>query len=160
MKKRTKFWIVFGSVSLGVVLNGLLCICAIGLIIYNPFLASRMINYYSNDANFFRYEATVSNFKKEDDWAAIEIESVQYFDERAPTVEGNSRWARVFSPNLNETWAAFDPEVGLRFEFVGNMKVFYDGGEGVIVSIFARGEQILAFEDGKTALLEWAKQVS
>ena len=154
MTKRGKFWTVFG-ISLAIVGP----IIGVALTLYNPFLAPRMVEYYSDDANYYRYEATVSSFSKKEGTAGIELSSVAYEDERAPTAEGNSRWAMVFSPNLDATWAAFRPEPGLRFEFIGNLRIFYDGGEGVIVSITVRGERILSFEDGKAALLEWARHV-
>ena len=154
MKRKIIFWIIFGAS-----LYTAVPIVCITLLFWNPILTRKMVDYYSNDKNYFQYEATISRFSKKDGEAAIQLASIRYIDEGAPTAEGNSNWARVFSPDLDATWNAFLPEIGLRFKFIGNLRIFYNGGEGAIVSITVRGETILSFENGKAALLEWAKQM-
>ena len=116
-----------------------------------------MVSFYSDDSNYYKYEATITDFSKTEKEAYVELGDILYIDEGAPRAELNSRWAAVFSRRLDEAWAEFKPEIGLRFEFVGNLRVFYDGGTGVIVSLTARESLIISFDDGKAALLEWAR---
>ena len=159
MKKKSKVLKFAGFTVLALVVA--FSLYAISLLFYNPFLAPRMIEYYSNDANYFHYVAIINSCNNV---GSLIIENVDTLDEgeRAKKDLENIKRegaVRIYSLDIEQTWGLFSPYVGMEFEFIGSFRIFYDGGTGAIVEITVGGNEILDFESGKEALLQWAATV-
>lgn len=131
----------------------------ISLMFYNPFLSSRMVEYYSNDDNFYRYEASIRKVYNNGYLDIESIKKIQEDGEKNNIDKINYIQARVFSNNINETMKIFNPKIGDTFYFTGSLKVFFDGCPVAIVQIEINDIEILSFSEGKAALLEWAAQI-
>lgn len=156
MTKKGKIGLTIGIVAATIV--SLAGLYGISLLFYNPYLSPNMIEYYSNDANFTWFEATIRECDN-NEYGYITIQDIAVVDNKKPLEKTNYTQARIYSPDIEETWNSFNPYVGLRFEFRGTMAVFFDGCPPAIVEIFYNEQTILSFEDGKAALLEWAKTI-
>jgi hypothetical protein len=134
-----------------------ICVAGIALVFmfYNPFLAPEMVDFYSNDSNFDWFTATVEDASPT--YFAIKNLTITEGDE--PKELTSYHRFKVFSPDLSRTWERFDPYPGLEFRFRGTLKKFFIECPCAIVEIERDGETILTFEEGKAALLEWARQV-
>ena len=156
MTKKQRFWKIIAIVITSTIT--LATAWSVSLMFYNPFLAPTMVEFYSNDSNFRTYEAVVKDCAAEPA-GILTIKSIIMKGEEKQVKGINYLYARVFSSNIEDTWRCFAPHIGLKFEFVGTLAVFFDGCPAAIISITVRGEQILLYEEGKKALLEWASQV-
>ena len=156
MTKAKKFWLVFGTIMMVLHLTG--GAFGIMLIFYNPFLAPRMANFYSNNENYHQYRAAIRDYSKTT-IGLLTIESIFSLEDEEPIAKINFIQAQVFSTDINSVWCDFDPQIGMVFEFTGTLRVFFDGCPAAIVSIAVEGKEILPFEDGKTAVLAWAKTI-
>ena len=159
MKNKKLHWILFGVFLKIVMLVALAAFAFVFMLVfYNPFLAPRMIKYYSNDDNYHHYRATI---KECYEIGSIEIENIIHYEDCGPDglILRESEPVNVFSLNIEQTWQDFSPYVGLEFDFIGNFRIFFDGGIGVVVQIMVDGNEILSFESGKEALLQWAATV-
>ena len=153
---KKRFWITL-IIAFAVAI-WLIALWGISLAFYNPFLAPKMVAFYSNDSNYCTYEAVVKDLPEETT-GYLSIESISRTENGEQIKNINQIKARVFSSDIDETWSRFAPEKGLKFKFVGTLKVFFDGCPAAIVSLTVEEKQILSFEEGKAALLDWAKRV-
>ena len=128
---------------------------AFSLLFYNPFLHKKINDYYSNDSNFYKFRACINEVEE---IGYIYIDYPQSLDERyssdIPFKDNN--FMRMFSTNIETTWEKFNPTVGMEIEFYGSFAQFYNSQPYFIIEITIGGNEILSFEDGKTALLQWA----
>lgn len=155
MKKKEKIIIV---VSIIIMIISI-CACGISLIFYNPLYAKIMVDFYSDDSNFYSYSACIKQIDTtpgSKGW--ISIESVQPLD-GGPKSTAKYEVARVFSLDIDETWNKFSPVEGLYFEFIGTLRIFFDGCPVAIVQISIDNEIVLPYSEGKEALLNWAANI-
>ena len=155
--KKNKKWLLF------IIIPSLLIMGIIGyafsLIFYNPFLSGHMVDYYSNDSNFNKYEASIKDVYN-DGYLEIEsIKKIQVDGEKISIDNINFVTARVFSSDIKETMELFNPKIGKSFYFTGSFKIFFDGCPVAIVQISIGDIEILNYSDGKATLLEWASKV-
>ena len=155
MTKNKKTWIVLGSVFGG--LGTMALVCTIVLFFYNPFLSTRMVNYYSNDNNFQRYRATIKDYSKKE-YGYLLFESIYSLDNDLKA-ETTYDYAKIFSLDTKKTWNELNPSIGLQIDFVGTFKIFFDGCPAAIVQICLNEKEILKYDEGKTSLIEWAKTI-
>ena len=152
----TTFFFVTGSIGF--------CLVIKALNNGNPFIAQKLVKYCSDDGNYHHYTAT---FKKYDN----DLESHDFFISYAYSLEDDwhysipldkEGWYRVtlFSSDFEKTIQKFSPYDGLSFDFV-MLSAHYNQSKTVhaVVEITTRYEEILSFDEGKTALIEWAKKV-
>lgn len=156
MKKKKTFLIPIFAVGGFQLLVIIFCVV---LIFYNPTISIRMTKFYSDNKNFHHYKATIKDFSKTGgEWLKIDnILPLEKDDHSNFMVSGET--VLVHSTNIDYTWELLAPENGLEFEFMGSFRVFFDGCPGAIVQITIDGEEILSFDDGKEALLSWAKTI-
>lgn len=150
MTKKQKFWKIFG-ISAGITFPTLM----VAWMFYDPFLAPRMVKYYSDDRNFNYYTGIISESYKDDRRCFIKLKDIEPKGDRYHL---GYRY-RIFSFNLEQTWAALNPKEDLEISFCAALRIFYDGGECAIIQISVNGEEILNYNEGKEALIEWAKTV-
>ncbi len=120
----------------------------------NPFLASQMVEYYSNNSNYKWYDASVLECPGTEP-GLITLHDIH--NEDGTEYGLDSLALKIFSPNIEQTWTRFNPVPDLKFHYRAAIHYFYYGYTCPIVQIIVSGEEILAFEDGKAALLEYAK---
>ena len=163
MTKKQKFWIAFGAVATSVLvpLISFGCVFALVSMVYNPSLSSRIVNVCSNDDNYYSYTAIFKEFTYKDTGyfaiTAIQPEE-KWFKRERPDQFGNFK-VRLFSSNLNETFDRFSPSEGLSFDFVAIGIALGSGSFIAVVQLSVEDKNVLSFEDGKAALIEWAKKV-
>lgn len=156
MKKNKKYWLIPIIVSI-ITFFAL----TTGLLFYNPFLSPKMVKYYSNDSNFYQYKANIIQVSQKST-GYINIDSIECLSESSSqSLHKNINYctARIFSPNIELTWDELKPEIGMEIEFYGTFRVFYDGCPAAIIQLSLNGNEILSYNDGKEALVEWAKTV-
>lgn len=148
-------WLVFVSV-IGI---------GIAFVLYQPWLAPRMVNYYSNDSNFSWFIGTVTTSSRGTNQYGhftyhLEMTDYILYEEGGSLrpVDIRGGWT-IFSPDIERTWDKLNPHPGLEIRFRGTTRIFFDGCPMAIVELVSGGETVLTFEEGKSALLEWARQV-
>ena len=131
---------------------------AISLMFYNPILHKKINDYYSDDSNFYKFRASINTVEE---IGLIYINSPQSLDDRYSSDISfrDNNLMRVFSTNIETIWEKFNPTPGMEIEFYGSFAQFYNSHPYVIVEITVDGNEILSFNDGKTALLQWASTI-
>lgn len=160
MKKKVLLGFGFGLLS--VVSLAFLTGLVFGIvgIFYNPFLAPQMTKYYSNDNNYYQGKGTISEIVYEkDSLFKLYLKEISVKNNDGDKQEKKSSFFRIYSIDINQTYELLNPEIGLEIDFYCSFNIFYHGQVFPIIQITANGEEILSFEEGKEALLEWASRV-
>ena len=160
MTKKQKTWLIIGSVagSAYMTISVIAVIFGIVLIFYDPFLASKLVKYYSNDDNFHKYSGTISVYSKEQQ-GYLKFQKIEPLEENAFPKPNKNEVCKIYSPDLNQTWTELNPYEGMQIEFYGTFAVFFDGCFPAIIQITVDGHEILNYNDGKAALIEWASHM-
>ncbi len=114
-----------------------------------------MMNYYADDANYYQATGTVERvFSKDDDGCLLELTDISYHQEAD---DGDSRTYAIRYKQAQEIWGIWNPEIGMRIDFVSADMIFFDGYTCPIVAISYEGSPVLEFEVGKEKLIEWIR---
>lgn len=124
---------------------------------FSPFTRKKMIKYYSDDNNYHQYRAEIKELEEKK--GRFCIESIFSLENNLEVDYINYISAQVFSTNIEQTLEELAPHEGLVFDFTGTLATFFSGCPAAIVQITISGKEILTFDDGKRALLEWASTV-
>lgn len=165
--KKIKNWIITGVLAVSYVfiiiagiaglLYGLFCF----LNYENRSYRSKLVAKYSDDNNYQKYTGIITGTEH-----IVGRCYFLYFDEllaedgqtySKPKTNKSGLDLSIFANNRELVWERLQPEVGLEISFIGPL---YPTSMGVkpIVQITARGEEILSYEEGKAAVVEWAKK--
>lgn len=148
--------IFFGTLTLCGTIFGIMGI------FYNPYLAYRMVKYYSNDNNYLHITA---NIKKVDEWDYSEEDISHYFYlDNIFVIETGDIWTtnhafHIYSLDIKNTLNELNPSAGLEIECTVCDETFWPTFPFPVVQVSCKGKEILCYEDGKSALLRWAATV-
>lgn len=134
------------------------------LIIVQPFRPRATLDYYSDDSHFGSFAGTIVECSSGKDGQGVfsyRLEMVDYVyfkgDEPLYTIDIRTSWT-ICSPNVEGTWNRLNPYPGLKLRFKGVPLIFLDGNPNGIVELVREDETVLTFDEGKAALLKWAKE--
>ena len=122
----------------------------------------KMLKVYKNDESYCKYFGTISFFEKEthDNGNFLNFSSVTKIDDNNNEVEVDIRNEfhgnnfLIHSKNSKKVWDDLNPYIGQEISFVSCPVIFHHGYFPPIVQITFNEVEVLAFSDGKEALLE------
>ena len=161
MTSKRKIWT--SILIVGIVLTTIIASFGIVGQFWNPFLSSKLVKIYSNNNSYAHFSGTISwfdidlNKPEENIMAFNEIVNLDKNERMSEEFVDNIEY-RIYSSDTRTVWKKLNPKKGLVITFIcsdpGN--VYF---KNPIVQISVGEEEILSFEEGKTALIEWAKTV-
>lgn len=163
MTKKQKFWIAFGATATTILvpLITIGCVFALVSMVYNPSLSKAVVEYCSDDDNYYSYTAVFKDIidKENGRFRIVNIEPEKDWRGNNPNKDG-AYSVRLFSYNPSETFESFSPYDGLSFEFVFIPVIgLGPSSRDSIVQIKVNNYEILSINEGKASLIEWAKKV-
>lgn len=158
MTKRSKKKLV---ISIICYLAGLHLIIGLGLylLIFDPFTPLLLKKEYSDDGNFDAFSSELiaaDEPSSKDDMIVIYVDEMIFMgNEPKGSKTNNSLCLWVFSPTLEQTYYSLKQCVGYNFTYYADTTILYNGHCPVVIQITINGEELLSFNDGKSALLNW-----
>ena len=120
--------------------------------VYNPFMPSLMAKHFSNDANYHQCEGIID----QENMPTLFVTAENDFGIDDEQINSSERLKyEVFSHDIAYVWQRLNPIEGTTIQYtsVFGFQIF------AIVQISYNGEEILAFEDGKSALLDYISTI-
>lgn len=115
----------------------------------------QMIEYYSNDDNYYKAQGTIDEALSIDDGGCILRLSGILYEREVYGWDPCSYAVRY--EGAQKIWETWTPKKGMKIDFVSADRIFYDGYTWPIVSISYLGQSILDFEAGKAKLIGWVQ---
>lgn len=147
--KRIIIWCAIGDAAVTLLGIGLTL-----LYLWQPWWKPVLTDYYANDSVYRQTQGCISECRFEGylDFEWIILPNGERATGDAISIRGKA--LQIYSPNTEKTWARLAPEKGMVISFTYGLPHYQAEFVAPIVQIYAQGEEILAFSDGKAALLE------
>lgn len=133
--------------KLTIIVTFILVVLISGCKSQDQILSERMIEKYSNDANYVRFMGEVVSF--DEDAGTVIINSKELIEKQV-SANGIYKFC-IYGENDNFTLNVDD-----EIEFLTVPFHFYNGHVLPIVEVVLNGNVLLEFEEGKEALIDWA----
>ena len=133
--------------KLAIIVTFILVVLISGCKSQDQILSERMIEKYSNDANYVRFMGEVVSF--DEDAGTVIINSKELIEKQV-SANGIYKFC-IYGENDN-----FTLNVGDEIEFLTVPFHFYNGHVLPIVEVVLNGNVLLEFEEGKESLIDWA----
>ena len=123
---------------------------------FTPSRVKKYVDYYSIDSNYHQYRGIIKEYEfREYGFLVFDKVTVSDNSEHDAKEVFGTYYLKVFSADPKKTWEDLNPTVGLEVSFICANETLEKSDYPPIVQITANEIEILSFEEGKEALIDY-----